>query len=170
MAVELAKADSLVPTRRCHWRYWELFFEKANIRSQEFGRPKGGTPEEMRALRSREAFVLGMFVCFVVAHPRRQVRQELNGVSYAKQAESTIRSIYAQKWYRRPGLAIEDDNQLWMRDLLKGLHKFNPRPKPRRKPILAQHLRAIREELDLNGNHLRRTLWALWLTQWQGVM
>lgn len=34
-----------------------------------------------------------------------------------------------------------------------------------------QHqLREIRKQMDLEGSQMHRTLWALWLTQWQGVL
>ena len=38
MAVDFAQADSSAITRRCHWRYWELFCQKAKVRASEFGK------------------------------------------------------------------------------------------------------------------------------------
>jgi hypothetical protein len=53
--------------------------------------------------------------------------------------------------------------------LVKALHKFSPSRRAIRKPILVQHLRAIRCLLDLKANQQHRVLWALITTSWQSV-
>lgn len=54
--------------------------------------------------------------------------------------------------------------------LFRGLEKFAPSCQTYRLPILQQHLRMVKETLNLEGCQMDRTLLALWLTQWQGVL
>lgn len=82
---------------------------------------------------------------------------------------TSARSFYAEKSGRRPGLNITGNNTHLVKLVLKGLQKRNPSKQEARLPILQQHLRAVKARLDLEHSQAHRTLWALWLTQWQGV-
>lgn len=57
-----------------------------------------------------------------------------------------------------------------LKRVIKGLRKMCPTKRLVRKPILQHHLRSVKQALDLAGNQTHRVAWALWITQWQGVL
>ncbi len=57
-----------------------------------------------------------------------------------------------------------------LRLVLRGRRILSPSRRAPRLPVLQHHLRAVRMHLNLCGDAGHRALWALCLTQWQGVM
>jgi hypothetical protein len=117
--------------------------------------------------RSDEERILCLFAIYVVSFPR-VAGKEQNTAAYAECSVSALRERVYERFGRIPGGLPADCRTL--RRIMKGLHKRAPSgTRPRRLPILQAALRAVRSRLDLAGSAYDRALWALWLTQWQGV-
>lgn len=100
----------------------------------------------------------------------RQKTNHLNSAVYSKTVVGSIRNWCKEVAGRAPGTASENFYARVLGPLFRGLEKFSPNREAHRLPILQQHLRLVRDTLDLEGSQVDRTLWALWLTQWQGVL
>lgn len=111
--------------------------------------------------------MLALFTIYVVFYPRRRGKKT-NRASYAEHCVSSVPSHYAAKRGRKPSLDGAGGNTHLVKMVVRALHKRSPTRLPRL-PILQQHLRAIKTRMELKNSQWNRTLWALWLTQWQGV-
>lgn len=127
-----------------------------------------GTNEDKRETIQLEGMVFASFVAFVVTIPRRS-KQAHNSTSHAYISVGDG-SSYCEHMHERttgsglgvelirtpPGVARELRNQ----------YTWTPRPII---PLLADDMRAIRALMDMEDlNNL--TYWALWTSQWQGLM
>lgn len=155
-------------TQASHWNYWVDFCKMMHIDVESFGRCEEGEAQPTIAQVNAESGALAVFATFVVFYPR-QNGKEANTAAYAEKCMASVRSFYAEKWGRRPGLNITGTSTHLMKLVLKGLHKRSPSKQEARLPIMQQHLRAVKARMDLEHNQAHKTLWALWLTQWQGV-
>ena len=141
--------------------FFSCFCVETGIDYEAFGasEAKGGLSE------ADEDVVLAMFGVYVVKYPR--IEKEANTGDYAASCISAVRSACEKRHGRRPGTDARRTTMLAL--VLKGLRKLYPSGARLRHPILQQHLRLVRDHLDLAGNQFHRTLWAFWLTCWQGV-
>lgn len=156
--------------QRSHWQYWQSFCAEFGIDADRFGDQR--PPSDARL--AEEIRILAQFATFVVFRSRvarrLQGRLPWNSVTYATQVLASIRTAYALRHGRRPGITEGAQDNSHLVRVLKGLKTLAPLPKARRLPLLHQHLSAIRQVLDLRTNELHRVLWALWLTKWQAVL
>lgn len=120
-------------------------------------------------VRRQENEVLGCFETFVVHRPR-QGGKSRNSATYAKSVVASVRRHYEEEVGRAPGSSSEHFYSRVLGPLFRGLNKFAPTLENHRLPILQHHLRLIPSTLNLQESQEDRTLWVLWLTQWQGVM
>ena len=113
-----------------------------------------------------EANLLAAFVTYVVNYPRKG-QKERNSVAYAQQALSMVRSFCEDRIGHRPGLDGAGAGYGRIRAVNLGLRKMHPQQASSRRPILQQHLRVVRVQLDFRKQPVLRVFWALgWRNGW----
>lgn len=168
-AIDLGRSDGTHIAKRSHMAYWKAFKEETGMDTSTFYIPTWGSQRGEFTARQRENEILACFAAYVVHRPRR-IGKGRNTGAYARLVVASIRSCFAEEVGRQPGTNARHFSSTVLGPLFKGLEKFSPSPQQYRLPILQQHLRLIRKHLDVEGSHEDCTLWALWLTQWQGVL
>jgi hypothetical protein len=118
-----------------------------------------------------EEVILAHFAIYVVHYPRsakKALAGEKNTAATADKAITAVRDHFRVNLRRTVG---GPPDQCWTLKLIsRSLHKLAPSGvRAPRLQILQCHLRAIKPLLDLAGNAYHRTLWAFFLTCWQGV-
>ena len=175
-AASRAWAESTQDGQDTTMRYFFEYMEVIGADASTYGAAAEGlvpSPEELMA----EDEILVGFACYVVNFPRKD--KEFNTGAYAGQCVSHVRSWYsaqARLRGRKPG-----SGGVWGGDrlgvglarILKGLRKSHPSAEKKRRPVLLSHLKRVRARLDLEGSSVQaqfdRTLWAFFVTAWQGV-
>lgn len=168
-AAALGQGDGTTHAKASHIQYWKEYLLKMDIDFSTFGSRTWTCKEHEISIRKRETSILSGFLFYVVTKPRKNNRL-YNSCDYARNVCSTIRQYYLTMNGREIGLVNSGYDKLLTGKVIKGLSKFSPQIKQYRMPILQSHLRLIKSYLDINNKHSDRTVWALWLTQWQGVM
>ena len=158
-------------------RYWLEFCEVEEIDFGEFGQlPDDALGVSVGTLRAEDEAFAG-FAAYVVQFPR-QKNKEFNSGVYAAQCISNVRSWYSAQpgvEPRRPGSSLWGEARFGagLARVLKGLRKLHPSQQSKRRPVLRQHLMAIKRSLRLEGadaaSQLDRVMWAFVVTAWQGV-
>ena len=169
IAYHAGRAEGTRDTSNSHLGYCERFCRISAVDVEKFGLVETGATSASIEQLNEEMDILTKFAEFVVAFPRRK-KKELNTTPHAEQCIASVRSHYAAKHGRRPGLRAGSNGGSQLQLVLKGLKNMSPSKKGERLPILQHHLRADRRHLDISNNGLHRVCWALWLTQWQGVL
>lgn len=116
---------------------------------------------------SEEEIVLAQFACFVVHCNSQAGGARTDSAAYAESCPNAVRTWVFEGHGRRPGPSEAHT----LREMLRCLHKSTKKDetRARRLPILREHLLVIRALLNLRGSQHDRTLWAFYLTCWQGV-
>lgn len=135
---------------------------------QEFGKAGNETRAARHNRESKELSTIKRFFSHIVFKPRQRNKAH-NTTSYARKVISSIRDEYDRHHGRRIGPPGTDLN-LELCRLGKGLSKVAPSLEKPRLPVLQYHMRAVKRTLDLNNNQVDKVLWALWCTQFQGVL
>mmetsp|Transcript_11659 Transcript_11659/g.19798 ORF Transcript_11659/g.19798 Transcript_11659/m.19798 type:complete len:168 (+) Transcript_11659:111-614(+) len=120
---------------------------------------------------TEKEIILAHFSIYVVHYPRHATKAlsgELNTAATAEKAVTAVRNHFRHNLHRTVG---GDPARCWTLKLInKSLHKLAPSGvRAPRLPILQCHLRTVKSRLDLVGSAYHRTLWAFFLTCWQGV-
>jgi hypothetical protein len=145
-------------------RYFREFCDVVGLDFHSFG-------DETKLTETEEEIILAHFSIYVVPYPRQSKKAlsgEKNTAASADKAVSAVRDHIRANWDRTPG---GPPDQCWTLKLVsKSLHKLAPSGvRAPRLPILQSHLRAVKRHLDLAKSAYHRTLWAFFLTCWQGV-
>ena len=166
---ERGRSIRSAPVVSSHWSYWLSFCEGWGITCEEFGLLRDNQSERDAVLK--ELDTLSAFAVFIVFFPRVKGRSKgTNSVDYALGVISSVRSHYAAQQGRAPGRSQVAGSDYCFKRVISGLRKIAPHTKNRKVPLLQHHLRALKRQLDLEGSQRDRVFWALWLTQWQGVL
>lgn len=168
-ARDLGRSDGTHSVRTSHLDYWEEFLRESKTGVSGFGNCDWISKEDELTSRRYENDILSCFATFVVHRPRIS-RKKRNSATYAKAVVGNVRKHFEEESGRAPGSDSEHFYSRVLGPLFRGLEKFSPIKEQPRMPILQQHLRLIRENLNLSGSQQDPTLWALWLTQWQGLL
>lgn len=170
-ALEEAVAKGTRWIMNTHLSAWTRFCGTVGVDEETFGPIGIGCEEVTLSQVGREVGILALFAAYIVCYPERKNEEvSHNSVAYAEQVIGSVRSHYATKKGRRPGLYGDGTRRIRLKRVAKGLRKMCSTKRLVRKPILQHHLRAVRRKLDLIGSQTPRIIWALLLTQLQGVL
>lgn len=171
-AVELAdNLSAAIGTKvqhASHWSYWVSFLSALGEDVDAFGTHPHASNNARRQAQQREMVTLERFMSHVVFKPMRRGKNH-NTTSYARKVITSVREEYRRTYGRSIGLPGPEFNRT-LAHLEKGLGKVAPSQTTPRLPVLQYHLRAVRRTLDLPNSQMDRVLWALWCTQFQGVL
>lgn len=146
-----------------HGRYFNEFCAVVGLDPLRFGAVVGLGGIS----RHDEERVLALYAMYVVTFPRIS-GEDHNSANYAECSVSALRDRVYERYCRVPGGPPAECR--FLRKVFKSLHKRAPSgERAFRPPVLQDAMRAVRARLDLGGSGYDRVLWALWLTQWQGV-
>lgn len=165
----LGRSDNTVRSQGSHLSYWVAYLRDSDTTDTSFNTTYFRDTRDETDVRRREHETLCDFACYIVCKPRQRNKTK-NRAEYAKVVVGTVRTFYLRKTGRWPGIGEDRANSTALKLMFKGLEKFAPTLIKHRLPVMQHHLRAIKPLLDLENSHIDRSLWALWLCQWQGVM
>lgn len=154
--------------KQSHWKYWLQFMHLVNEDVQAFRSTDGVLRASRQTRQAKDLNTLKSIFTQIVFRPR-QKRKSHNTAPYARKVIASVKDEYERhlgRAMRRPG----NDLNVELFHLEKGLSKVAPSQEKPRLPVLQYHMRAVRRTMDLKDNQLDRVLWALWCTQFQGVL
>lgn len=168
LAEDISSAIGTRIQKESHWKYWLDFMGQINEDFRTFGSPIDTNRVKDRARQTKELNTLKQFFSHIVFRPRRKSKRH-NTAAYARKVIASVRDEYERQHRISIGPPTTELN-LELHRLEKGLSKIAPSQEKPRLPVLQYHMRAVRRTLDLDNNQLDRVLWALWCTQFQGVL
>ena len=169
------EAETLAPStakmKLSHYAYWEEFTAKVGICRESFAADPEPSPEVL----AHEEDALIAFLIYVSEYPRsaakrnREGKNRRNSIGYAGDVVSSNRLWYEARRGGPVGKRSEAGrNSAHYRGIRKALSKRQPEARKPRQPILPQHMRKLRQQMDM-GSHMDRTCWCLALSCWVGV-
>lgn len=108
------------------------------------------------------------FLSHIVFKPLRRGKKH-NTAAYARKVIASVRDEYEQEYGRTIGPPGSSLNQE-LCCLEKGLSKVVTSQENPRLSFFQYHMRTVRRTLNMENAQLDRVLWALWCTQFQGVL
>lgn len=115
-----------------------------------------------------EVQLLAGFADYFVLFPQRKA-QVHNSTAHAERAIGAVRGHYQSINDIIPGKDQLVDCGNIIKRVLKGLGKLYPTSNQKMLSLLSTHMKAIKKVMNIQELE-DATLWALWLTQWQGLM
>lgn len=94
-----------------------------------------------------EAELIASFLVFVVHFPRK--RKSQNTAAYTTQVLAAVRTYNADRIGRRPGIGANDKARPYVRAVIRGLRQIARAQLTKRRPLMAQHMRSVRDTFDL---------------------
>lgn len=167
-ALEASLTEGTKKQKASLLRYWSMFCVTFSVDMVTFGKLPTRNDNVTKEAVRRECMILSGFASYAVAYPRKS-KQRYNSAAYAERAVSAVRSYYEHMHGRVPGAGNGVDFTSTLRGVTRGLRKLYPTAQTMRVPLLADDRRAIRGVMDCS-KLLDITFWALWASQWQGVM
>lgn len=148
--------------------YWTTFCAAYGLDAERYGRPLPGDGERRTLIVQEEMEMLAGFAGYVVMYPIQKGKSH-NSVAHAERSVGVVKAYYRGKNGRTPGSGAETSFDYYIKDALRGLAKVYPTDCMKRAPLLADQMREIRRTMNLQDLK-EATMWAPWVSQWQGVL